>query len=434
MSLDSRDRIIIFLGALVARLGYVLTEYKFESIGGSFVSGDSFFYLKLAESLLAGGGLATETGPTAFVSPGFPLFLAACRFAFGTDPLWTSLFQCVLSAAACLFVAETTAVLFGNRAGFIGGVIAAGYYELVLWTSGQLLTEPLYFFLLAAALLALVAAAADRFRFGKICLAGALFGLAALVRPTALPVVIGLAGAIFVAALVRRRSRRQWRPALVFVAVCLLVMLPWGLRNQVVLGSFTLLSTEGGHVFWLGNNPAYDLFEHPDFARFGGYTIMFEPPPELAAELNGKSEAERGRIYARHARSHIFADPAAFFVRGLHKNWNMWRPGFAGSSWRNRLVSLTFYPVLLLLFLAGVVLAARRAGKELLDPAAAPAGLLLTFLLVHLAMHSVITGEIRFRVPLWAAIIPFAALALEKTLERLGTVPAARSQAPPASA
>lgn len=41
------------------------------------------------------------------------------------------------------------------------------------------------------------------------------------------------------------------------------------------------------------------------------------------------------------------------------------------------------------------------------------------FLLIHLLLHATVNAEIRFRVPLWAVLIPFAALTAAKIHERL---------------
>jgi len=408
-SLTLNSQLLIFAVALLLRAGYVLAQYRWGIVSGDFKSGDAGLYLRLADSLLAGRGLADGSGPTAFVMPGYPLFLSACFYLFGRNSEIASLIQSGLSALACVWIARSTALLFSRSAGVVAGLIAAGYYELVLWTSGQLLTEPLYFFLVASAIYALLAAldsTPDSSRRAMMALAGALFGLAALVRPNALGVVAVIALMMAGIAVWNRQSRDTLNAAL-FVAGCVVVMLPWGIRNSVAVGQFTLASTEGGHVFWLGNNPGYDRRESPDFIRYGGYTAMF---PGLA-EAAGKSEIEANRIYRQAAINHIIAHPGLWVERGFHKLWNMWRPTFSHSSWRNRLLAWTLYPALLGLSVCGLIAA---------WPERARAWPLFVFLLGNLLIHFTITGEIRFRVPLWVALIPFAAVSITRMIPSNG--------------
>jgi 4-amino-4-deoxy-L-arabinose transferase-like glycosyltransferase len=422
--LSSRTLFAVFALAFSLRAAYVLIQYHYGVVVGAFVSGDSPLYIGIAENILAGNGIAYENEPTAFVSPGFPVFLALCFGIFGANPVWASLAQCVLSALLCVFTTLTAAEMFGRKAGIIAGIIAAVYFELILWTSGQILTEPLYSFLLAAAVYTLVrASVSENSSNWKFALSGLLFGLSALVRPLALAVALGLGILILFVFLLHKRE--QIKKPLIFMAFCLLIMQPWGIRNYFVFNHYLLLSSEGGFVFWLGNNPEYDRYEHPDFQRFGGYTAMFKPPPELAIQLRDKTEAEQNQFFARQALRHIYDQPGAFLTRALHKTWNMWRPTFSGSSFQNKLISFTVYPLLLLLSLFGIFLAWRKALaesfnlKNFLLHLTKPVGLLCVFLLIHLLIHAVINGEIRFRVPLWTALIPFAAFTITYGLNLL---------------
>lgn len=428
--LSHQVKFTIFAIALLLRVSYVLLQSRFNLLGGSFVSGDASFYIAIAKNVLAGSGLAYRGALTAYVSPGFPLFLAGCLSIFGENTIWISLLQCVLSALVCVFIASLTALMLGKRAGIIAGMIAAIYYELILWTSGQILTEPLYTFLLAAAVYALVSASVSEKSVDfKFALAGFLFGLSALVRPLALAVALGL-GILMLLVSLFYKSRRL-KQALIFAAVCLLTMQPWGLRNYFALDYYTLTSLEGGHVLWLGNNPEYDLYEHPDFTRFGGYSLMFSAPPELTQQLKGKTEAQSNQIYSQQAFQHIFHHPGAFFTRAIHKTWNMWRPTFSGASFQNKLISYTLYPLLLFFSLIGIFLAWRSELKDFtlknfLLTCAKPIGLLSAFLLIHLLLHATINAEIRFRVPLWIVLIPFASVTFLQIYDYLVSIKAAK--------
>lgn len=245
----------------------------------------------------------------------------------------------------------------------------------------------------------------------NFCLSGIFFALASLTRPISIAIACGLAFVIFISAIFGKSL--DWKLPVYFIAVFFLLMMPWGIRNYFVMSSFTISSLEGGHVFWLGNNAEYDRYEHPDFTKYGGYTVMFSRP----AEASG-TEAESNRKFYELAQKHIFANPFEFIKRGFHKIWNMWRPNFSGSSWRNSLLSYTFYPLILLSSLFGMFTCWKNLKGNFWQNLSEPIVLLILFFLAHLAIHFVITGEIRFRLPIWLVLIPFSAFTFSFLLKK----------------
>jgi 4-amino-4-deoxy-L-arabinose transferase-like glycosyltransferase len=407
----------IFGLALSLRAGLVLAQHVWHLFfGGALGPGDQRIYASLAEHIASGQGMIVGAsaaigeavsgfpfapGPTAWVTPGYPLFLAGCRLVFGPGVLAVELVQCVLGAGTAVLLARMTAQVFGPRAGVIGGVIAACYFELVLSAFG-LATEPLYIFVLAAALLATVRAIpADRLT--GYAASGALFGLAALVRPTAFPEALGLGCVLCVCGVRRSGWSRVW-PGAVFAGACVLVLLPWGIRNYAVMGRFMLMSSEGGYVLWLGNNPEYDRMAS-DLGRFGGYgpVASFGPVLGRLPEASGLPEVELGSVYRAAAIRHIVAYPERVPQRVFHKMWNMWRPVHSTASWRQRAAAFVSYPLLVLMAGAGFLLSIRRR-------AAWP---LLAFVTLSLLLLAASIGAIRYRVPLWTGLIPLASGAVD---------------------
>ena len=409
--------VIVFCLALFARVFVVLAQYNFNFLTGRLVGADTKLYLDIAQNLLNGNGFATDAGgATAFVSPLFPMFLAFGISLFGEENLiFVNLLQCVLGAFVCVFIFAYTNLIFDDlKTAFIAGIIAAIHYELILWATMQLLTEPLYIFFLAIALYFLISGVKfERKKPLNFCLSGTFFALASLTRPIAIAIACGLALVIFVSALFGKKS--DWKLPVYFIVVFFLLMMPWGIRNYFVMDSFTISSLEGGHVVWLGNNAEYDRYEHPDFIVFGGYTVMFKRP----AETSGTTEAESNRKFYELARKHIFQEPLEFIKRGFHKTWNMWRPNFSGSSLRNGLLSYSFYPLILLTALFGMFLCWRKLKGNFWQKLSNPVSLLILFFLFHLLIHAVITGEIRFRLPLWLVLIPFSAFTFSLVLKKV---------------
>jgi len=197
---------------------------------------DSVHYVAVAQGLLAGHGYSFWGGPPdAYVSPGYPVFLAAVFHLFPASPLGAvRLAQAVLGAA--------TAALAAGWVGLLAGVLVA-LYPPFIWSTGSILTEVLFLFLLMAylalhaRLLAAPRGSAPRWVAAG---AGVMAGLAILTRPeaAALPLVIG--------ALVYLRRRLATGLGTLLLAAAV-VNLPWWIRNLVVLHRLILFATQAAN-------------------------------------------------------------------------------------------------------------------------------------------------------------------------------------------
>ena len=181
---------------------------------------------------------------------------------------------------------------FGGRAGTVSGVFLAllpGQFMFV-----TLMVSELMFAMGVVLSLWLWTRAAWPFWL-RVVLTGLVLGGTCLVRPTAL-----LFPFLFV--LVRVVHEGHWKQtvagAAVAAAVMGLVILPWTLRNQRVLGEAVLVSTNAGPNLWMGNSPGTD----------GGYRPL---PPETDA----MSEPERDVYLKDQAKAYIKDELAAFVKR-----------------------------------------------------------------------------------------------------------------------
>lgn len=284
--------LIVFISAFALRLSVVF-GYVFGFFNGSLKGGDTHLYIEIANNLINGLGFTADSAPTAFVLPLFPIFLATISSIFGENLILVSIIQSILSALVCVWIFVYTSQIFENpNSGFIAGMISAVNYELILWANAQILTEPLYVFLFATAIVFLVLALKESKVSTKyLIFSGVFFALASLTRPILIAVVFGVFILVFISSFFRKSL--SWKKPIYFFSIFLVVMLPWGIRNYFVIGSFTISSLEGGHVFWMGNNAQYDKYEHPDFQNFGGYTTMIKPDKELAEKMAYQTSTEK---------------------------------------------------------------------------------------------------------------------------------------------
>jgi 4-amino-4-deoxy-L-arabinose transferase-like glycosyltransferase len=239
---------LLLVLALVLRLGYVALTPGYTAVD------DAHDYDLHARSIAAGQGFA-HLGPgpaarTAFRPPGYPYFLggvyalggverapAARRFVVGR--VANALVGTVIVALVGLLAAQ----LFERRVALAATALAAIYLPLIL-VGGSLMSEPLFAVLLLGALTAALQHRRSGHRHRWAVLAGVLGGLTILTRANAAILLAPLMVAVWDA-----RPRWSWRalaPPAALIAVALLTIAPWTVRNAVMFGSFVPVTTQLG--------------------------------------------------------------------------------------------------------------------------------------------------------------------------------------------
>jgi len=279
-------------------------------------------------------GTRLETPLLAFVPPLHPFFIyLALQFP---DPALTlGVFQAVLGTLTVFLIHRLARELAGRCAGTLAGWGAALYPAHVLMTS-QPPSVVLHACCLTAALLA-VWRLYKRPAVGQALLAGGLTGLFALTRPQVLGFIPVIVGWLWLNGL---HGRRLWRLAAALALMAALVVLPWSVRNAVVVGRPLPTPTNGGVTFWNGNNSfttgsghdvyadklaAYrgiardpdlpDVYEHPEPYPF---------PPEIEARLQTIPELELDRAFYWAGLDYIRHHPADWLKLVWRKLVSFW--------------------------------------------------------------------------------------------------------------
>lgn len=263
-------------------------------------SGDGIAYERSAVQLLQKGFYGYKTKvPNAYMSPGYPLFLAAIYGASGHT--WSGRPRYLLDAIQILIACTTIIAVFliGRRLfGDWVGLVAAGLVVLYppttiatnLWLTETISTAIVAWFTYVV----LVAYDDDRGRWWAV--AGAVLGLGVLIRPGFLPI----AAAPFAVRFLWGKRQGLLKPLAAFSVAFLLVMSPWVIRNLIVLHEPAPLSTHGGDPILAGVDPYYYESGDPRY-RFHGptYEQYMESHPRglsrdaaakqaIAAELKSK--------------------------------------------------------------------------------------------------------------------------------------------------
>ncbi len=373
----------VALIGVIARVAFYLVQSRYGILSVALDASDSEGYLRLAQSLLEHRNLLDDGEPTAYEVPGYPLFLAALALVSEAQ-WWVIAVQSVLGGASAVMLAATAFRLAGKPAAWVAGLSGALYPHLVFW-SGFVLTETLYvFFISAGVFWACRALEGSR---ASAVLAGAALGLAGLVRA----VILGFA-LLFSLGLLIRQSRRG--TGLVSLIALVVVVSPWLLRNAIQMGA-PVMTTESSYVLWQGNSP-----DATGGTR--GYVDTFDFRPLDVP--SGYTEMQTYRLHLDRAVDWMSNHPTKVIALVPLKLWNMWRPVNEGASTRNWATTLLTYIPLLVGGLGGTVVLLRRHH---------PMGWFFAgFIAYHLLFHGVVTGMIRFRVPVEAVLTVPAGVAV----------------------
>lgn len=210
---------------------------------------DEYYYIKMAQNIVRHGvyGYMTDAAPNAYVTPGYPLFIAAVFSVFGDESvIYVKVIQAFLSTASILLVFLIGKRLSGKAAGLIAAAFAALYPPLVLY-SRFLLTETLYVFIfLLYFLFQLIAL--DKESAKHHIFAGLLFAAAILVRP----LIVVLLPLPYVYKFISAENCRNKVPVqfAAFLTGFVALMLPWWIRNIVTMKKFIFLCTQSNPFYY----------------------------------------------------------------------------------------------------------------------------------------------------------------------------------------
>jgi len=400
---DRRILLAIILAALVIRILY-LVYYSSLPVWDQLTV-DNYYHHNWAVSISEGNILG---GTTYFRAPFYVLCLGALYAVFGAS-LWVGrIFGVAVGVFSVYLTYRIGRRVFDQKVGLIAAAIQT-IYPIHLYFEGELLLDPLFTLLLQFGV-DRVLVWWDCRRTRVIFVAGLMFGLAAITRPTGLVFLIPVAMLLVV-------GLRTWRQfAMHIVALIIgvaLIVLPVTARNILVASDPVLISSQGGINLYIGNNEVAD----------GISAALPEPMGSnwRIRQITHLAEVDAGRpltpgevsaYWLRRAEDWIRANPARFLSLCAQKLYHHISNREISN---NRTLSVFFEKMPILKYNPlsfGILFGLTMAGCCRWLCRNKKAALLLALLVTYIAVSAAFFFSSRFRLPL----LPFFTVLASATL------------------
>lgn len=415
----------LFWTALAVRLAYLTLARSYHTPPGNHHFEFGWETGRVAASLAGGHGYGSpfggDSGPTAWMVPGFTLLLAGVFKLFG---IYTNLSAWVILALNSLFQALTAPLVYemgartaGRRNGLWSGWIWALYPGImqygVKWIWEMSLSTMLF-----AAILVLgmrmrgtgETALPVRQQLRDWVWFGLLWGAIAMTNPTLL-LMAPVEGLWILLTLSRSKELvRGAALALLSAAICAGVAMPWMVRNELVFHAFIPTRDNLGAELAMAWSPDSDGFP------WGATVPTIEQAPEYRRYAR-MGELAYVRMRGQLAKAYANQYPEHFWRLVALRFYMFWCgvPHATGDSWKTQLAEFirgSTYCVGSIVGLLGLLLALLRR-----LPAA---GLFAWATLLLPAIYYFVTAGSRFRNPLEPILIVLSVYLFQQAELRWG--------------
>jgi 4-amino-4-deoxy-L-arabinose transferase-like glycosyltransferase len=419
--------ILIILVSVALRIG--ASFYLGQTVVQLPGTADQVSYHTLAIRLLNGYGFSfgqnwwpvTPAGePTAHWSFIYTFYLAGVYAITGQSVLAARILQAVIVG----ILQPLLAYFLGERIfGRIAGLIAAAWmalYGYFIYYSATLMTEPFYITTILAILVIAIRlgdASTRETARSRIILLGAglglTLGMAILLRQLFI-ILLPFIG-LWIAYNFRiHRKKIPVGSLLVSLGMIILMIVPFTIYNYSRFGHLVPLNTNAGYAFFLSNHPihgthfiaARDLYSYQDLY-----------PPELLH----LDEAALDQSLLVRGLQFVVDDPRRYFLLSLSRipiYFNFWP--LPGSDLISNITKVLSFGLMLPFSLIGIIAWIRKFSLSrislLLED---PGTLLLGVGMVYSLIHILSWVQVRYRLPVDAILIPFAAAGLWLIIERV---------------
>jgi hypothetical protein len=440
--------ILILLAAVFLRVAVAI--YLSDVVDAPPLLTDQRSYHALGARLVSGHGFSFDVywypftppdTPTAHWSFLYSFFVAAVYGVFGVHPLAVRLVQAVLGGILLPWMMyRFTFRLFEGpvrlsgpngvaRSGNLSSarshrdtvaLLAAGFgavYAYFILYAATLMTETFFIIVLLWSLERALAvrsqlSAGSALGAGLILTFGLSLGIAALLRQSILPWLVVLFAWLLWAGWRSGQSRRALMVILVATVSLAILILPFTLRNYRVYGTFLLLNSNAGYAMYSAQHP----MQGTNFQEFSAVSV----PDDLA----GLNEARLDRELMRRGIGFVLAEPGRYLLLSLSRvgdYFEFWPA--KGTTLLHNLGRVGSFALFLPFMVYGIWLSLRAAGPGRtragwVEFSTSPLALVFLFMTFYSLLHILTWAMPRYRLPVDAVALSFAAVAVYNLGER----------------
>jgi hypothetical protein len=395
---------------------------------------DQVSYHQLALRVLGGYGFSFEEAwwpmtaagaPTAHWSYLYTLYLAAVYALTGSSPVVARLLQAVIVGLLQPYLAFCLArQILPAGAGRTIPLIASSLtaiYPYFVYYAATLMTEPFFITAVLASLVVTIELSQRSTGPGVTKLAlglGLVLVTAVLLRQLFLLFVPSLWVWLWLSTRRRPASSVAVRSILVSGALLSLVLLCTATYNYARFNRVVLLNTNAGFAFYWANHPVYG-------DRFIAASEMGDDYGDLVpVELRHLDEASLDQALLRRGIEFVLDDPTRYVRLSLSRiahYFKFWPD--PDSSLISNVMRVGSFGVLLPFIAYGLfqpiasALRARRLGRVV--PPGAPLWLAYIFIVTYSLIHLLSWAQVRYRLPVDAVLLVFAAIAVADLARRV---------------
>jgi hypothetical protein len=236
-------------------IGIFLISIGFSLFYQISPTSDAKAYTRIGRNLAAGRGyianLENENVPAdddaiVRVGPGYQFLLAGVYSLTGGQNLYAVwLLQALMRALTALIIYKLAIQLFSNEKVALLSAIIFGFMPDFVVVGGMLLAETFFLLLLALATF-LSMKLLEKPQYPIAIYSSLTWAIAALVRPTAIPMILLLAGFLL--------YKKRFSYVVIVLFLPIIFVGAWSVRNSLLYNQPLFTTTAGSYALWVGNN------------------------------------------------------------------------------------------------------------------------------------------------------------------------------------